>query len=173
MNQNINGSKNNLIFQIDNPLYYDNPNIIEMNNNMNNFNNQFFMNNQMQMMQNIQMNQMDQMAMPNMVNQNNAINFVNQNQKILVDKIIDFYKKSGRIYMNYNEKNQIKKLLDNLNTNCPLLKEANDISDPLPYVNEKKKLIKFINHDFKIFNVKVPISIDKKTLYNIASLFKS
>ena len=75
--------------------------------------------------------------------------------------------------MNYNEKNQIKQLLDNLNTNCPLLKEGNDISDPLPYVNEKKKLIKFINHDFKIFNVKVPISIDKQTLYEIASLFKS
>ena len=38
---------------------------------------------------------------------------------------------------------------------------------------KKKKLIKFINHDFKIFNVKVPISIDKQTLYAIASLFKS
>ena len=108
-----------------------------------------------------------------MNNQNNGIIFVNQNQKILVDKIIEFYKKSGRIFMNYNEKNQIKQLLNNLNTNYPLLKEGNDIADPLPYINEKKKLIKFINHDFKMFNVKVPISIDKQTLYAIASLFKS
>lgn len=40
--------------------------------------------------------------------------------------------------MNYIEKNQIKHLLDNLNINCPLLKEANDITDPLPYIKEKK-----------------------------------
>ena len=75
--------------------------------------------------------------------------------------------------MNYNEKNQIKQLLNNLDINCPLLKEGNDIEDPLHYVKEKKQLIKFINHDFKIFNVKIPISIDKKTLYAIASLYKS
>ena len=41
------------------------------------------------------------------------------------------------------------------------------------YVKDEKQLIKFINHDFKIFNVKIPISIDKKTLYVIASLFKT
>ena len=34
-------------------------------------------------------------------------------------------------------------------------------------------MIKFINHDFKIFNVKVPVSIDKKTLHDIALLYRS
>ena len=75
--------------------------------------------------------------------------------------------------MDYSEPNQIKHLLNNLDTNSPLLKEGNDIDDPLSYVNDKKKVIKFINHDFKIFNVKVPISIDKKTLYDIATLYQS
>ena len=75
--------------------------------------------------------------------------------------------------MDYTEPTQIRHLLNNLDTNSPLLKEGNDINAPLPYVNEKKKLIKFINHDFKIFNVKVPISIDKKTLYDIAGLYKT
>ena len=40
--------------------------------------------------------------------------------------------------MNYNEPNQIKQLLNNLDINSLLLKEGNDIDDPLPYVNEKK-----------------------------------
>ena len=127
-------------------------------------------------MNNNQMMQMNQMMiMPNVNNQNNNNNGfnMNQNQKHLVDKIIDFYQKSGRKYMDYSEPNQIRQLLNNLATNSPLLKEGNDIDDPLPYVNEKKKLIKFINHDFKIFNVKVPISIDKKTLYDIARLYQS
>ena len=74
--------------------------------------------------------------------------------------------------MNYNEPYQIKQLLNNLDINNPLLKARNDIEDPLTYIKEKKKLIRFINHDFKIFNVKVPISIDKKTLYSIAKLYK-
>ena len=37
----------------------------------------------------------------------------------------------------------------------------------------KKKWFRFRNHDSKIFNVKVPISFDKKTLYDIAHLYKS
>ena len=151
--------------------------------NNNNFINQNFMNNQYQMMQ------MNQMMMQNMNNQinnnilsqnhninniqnNNNFNFINQNQKILVDKIIEFYRKNGRKFMNYNEPNQIKKLLDNLDTNNPNLKEGIILDDPMSYIKEKKKLIKFINHDFKIFNVKVPISIDKNTLYQVAEKYK-
>ena len=147
-------------------------------NSMNN-NNPFFpnlINNQSQMMPIININpmmQMNQMMMPNMNNQNKNNMFnMKQSQKHLVDKIIDFYQKSGRKYMDYSEPNQIRQLLNNLDTNSQLLKEGNDIDDPLPYVNEQKKLIKFINHDLKIFNVKVPISIDK-TLYDIAWLYKT
>ena len=115
--------------------------------------------------------EMNQMMMGNMNNQNNK--FIIQNPKNLVDKIINFYQEKNRIFMNYNEKYQISKLLENLDTKSPLLKEEKDIRDPLSYIKEKKKLIKFINHDFKIINVKVPTSIDKMTLYQIADLYKS
>jgi hypothetical protein len=148
-----------------------------INKNNNNFYDQNAMNNQVVMNQMIQMKgmmNMNPIIMPNMNNQNNNYIFnMNQNQKLLIDKIIDFYQKTGKIYMNYGEFNQIKSLLNNLDINNPLLKEGNDIDDPLPYINEKKKLIKFINHDSKIFNVKIPVSIDKKTLHDIASLYKT
>ena len=157
-----------------NNLFMMNPNMVNMNNN--NFFNPNLMNNQFQIMQMNQLNQMFQMN-PLMMQNMNIQNFnnnilINPNQKHLVDKIINFYQKQEKSYMNYNEPYQIKQLLNNLDISCPLLKEGNDIADPLSYIKEKKKLIKFINHDFKIFNVKVPISIDKKTLYSIARLYK-
>ena len=181
MNPNFNPFPNNFTFNQNQAFNNFNPNMIGINNN--NFINQNFMNNQYQMMQ------MNQMMMQNMNNQinnnilnqnhninniqnNNNFNFINQNQKILVDKIIEFYRKNGRKFMNYNEPNQIKKLLDNLDTNNPNLKEGIILDDPMSYIKEKKKLIKFINHDFKIFNVKVPISIDKNTLYQVAEKYK-
>ena len=74
-----------------------------------------------------------------MNNQNQNYFYINPNQKFLVDKIIKFYRGSGKnTYMNYNEPNQIKQLLNNLDTNSPLLKEGNDIIDPFPYIHEKK-----------------------------------
>ena len=182
MNPNFNPFPNNFTFNQNQAFNNFNPNMIGINNN--NFINQNFMNNQYQMMQ------MNQMMMQNMNNQinnnilnqnhninniqnNNNFNFINQNQKILVDKIIEFYRKNGRKFMNYNEPNQIKKLLDNLDTNNPNLKEGIILDDPMSYIKEKKKLIKFINHDFKIFNVNVPISIDKNTLYQVAEKYKT
>ena len=111
------------------------------------------------------------MMMQNPMNNQNQNDFyINPNQKFLVDKIIKFYRGS---YMNYSEPNQIRQLLNNLDTNSPLLKEGNDITDPFPYIHEEKKLIRFINHDFKIFNVKVPITFDKKILYDVANIYKS
>ena len=174
MNPNFNPFLNN--FNINQNQNFNNfyPNIPAMN--INNFQYPF------------PMMQMNQMIIPNMnyqmnnnINQNQNINnpinmnynFKNQNQKKLVDEIIEFYQKNGRRYMNYNEPNQIKKLLDNLDVNSPNLTEGNDIEDPLPYIHEKKKLIKFINQDSKIINVLVPISINKETLYQIARLYKT
>lgn len=175
MNANFNVFPNNFNFmpnQNFNPFFFNNQNMLGINNNFNNFNGQNFMNNQIPMMQMNQFIMQNMNNMSNINNQNNIFNFKNQNQKLLVDKIINFYQNNKRKYMNYNEPNQIKQLLNNLDTNNPMLKEANDITDPLPYIEEKKKLIKFINHNFQIFNVKVPISIDKMTLYDIASLYK-
>ena len=175
MNANFNVFPNNFNFmpnQNFNPFFFNNQNMFGINNNFNNFNCQNFMNNQIPMMQMNQFIMQNMNNMSNINNQNNIFNFKNQNQKLLVDKIINFYQKNKRKYMNYNEPNQIKQLLNNLDTNNPMLKEANDITDPLPYIEEKKKLIKFINHNFQIFNVKVPISIDKMTLYDVALLYK-
>lgn len=73
----------------------------------------------------------------NFSNQNNInINnlFISQNKKLLLNKIINFYQKSGRYYMNYNQLNQIRQLINNLDTNSPILKEGKYITDPLPYV---------------------------------------
>jgi len=135
MNPNINCFNNNNIFFINNYLFFT-TNINIINNNNNNFfvpnlmNNQFLMNPMMQI---------NPIVMPNVNNQNNNNIFnMNQNQKLLIDKIIDFYQKSGNIYMNYDEPNQIKNLLNNLDINNPQLKEGNDIDDPLPYIDEKK-----------------------------------
>ena len=102
------------------------------------------------------MNQMNQKMNPN----NNY--FINPNQKLLVDKIIYFYQKNNRSYMNYNEPNQMKQLLNHLDTNNPMLKKGNDISDPFPYIIEKKKIIKFINHDLKILMLKFLFLLIKK-----------
>ena len=174
MNPNFNPFQNNFNFNPNQNLNNFNPNMPGLNNN--NFQNPNFMNNQFSKMQNMnnQINNNNINQNQNVNNQDNYnINFKNHNQKKLVDKIIDFYQKNGRKYMNLSEPNQIKKLLDNLDIDSPNLKEGNDIDDPMPYIKEKKKLIKFINHDFKIFNVKVPISIDKKTLYQIARRYKT
>ena len=174
MNPNFNLFLNNFNFMPNQNLNNFNQNMPGIN--YNNFPNPNFMNNQFLMFQNMNNQINNNIINQNQINTNQIVhnfNFKNQNQKILVDKIIDFYQKNVKKYMNYFEPNQINKLLDNLDTNSPNLKEGNDIDDPMPYIKEKKKLIKFINHDFKIFNVKVPISIDKKTLYQIANLYKT
>ena len=141
---NINAFNNNLFLNANQLNQFNNPNMINMNNMNNNNNNNFLFQNLMNPMipmnPMLQMNPMIPMMMPNMNNQININNNFNmtQSQKLLVDKIIEFYQKSERTYMNYNEPNQIRKLINNLDTNNPLLKEGNDIDDPLPYVNEKK-----------------------------------
>ena len=131
-----------------NPLF--NPNFMNLN-----FQNQILF----QMMQNN--NNINMMQ-----NQNN-IN-IPQNQKHFVDEIIKFYQENEMNFMNYEEKYQIMKLLNHLNPQYSFLEKGNDIEDPLYYVHEKKKLIKFVNCNFRLFNVKVPVSINKKDLYSIA-----
>ena len=127
---NMNAFNNNLFLNPNQLNQFNNPNMINMNNN-----NNFLFQNLMNPM--IPMNPMMMQNMNNQININNNFNMT-QSQKLLVDKIIEFYQKSKRTYMNYNEPNQIRKLLNNLDTNNPLLKEGNDIDDPLPYVNEEK-----------------------------------
>ena len=63
-------------------------------------------------------------------------------------------------------------LVNRLNPNLSNIKENINI-DPFHYIDEEKKHIKFINSDFKLFNIKIPISITKRDLYSLAFHFKS
>lgn len=64
-------------------------------------------------------------------------------------------------------------LIHLLTPNFSMIKIDNDIKDLLFYIKEEKKYIKFVNSDFKLFNVRVPKSITKRDLYSIALLYTS
>jgi len=133
--------------------------------NMNQFNN-FDLNKQIQIMQ----------GMNNQINFNNN-NYINipLNQINLLNSIISFYKNNNNDYMSYDNPNQIKNILNLLNPNYPGLKydNANKIEDPLYYIKTVKKTLKFINSDYIIYKVRIPITITKYDLYTIAKLYKN
>ena len=134
-----------------------------------------------------QMNLMNQMNQMNQINNNDNLEneIIKNNQKLnskkfyinldqinLINSIIDFYKKNDKEYMNFNEKVQIMKLINHLNSDFSKIKEINN-DDPLHYIEEEKINIKFINRDKVLYNVRIPISINKKDLYSIAEKYKS
>ena len=133
--------------------------------NMNQFNN-FDLNKQIQIMQGMN-NQIN-------INNNNYIN-IPLNQINLLNSIISFYKNNNNDYMSYDNPNQIKNILNLLNPNYPGLKydNANKIEDPLYYIKTVKKTLKFINSDYIIYKVRIPITITKYDLYTIAKLYKN
>ena len=133
--------------------------------NMNQFNN-FDLNKQIQIMQGMN-NQIN-------FNNNNDIN-IPLNQINLLNSIISFYKNNNNDYMSYDNPNQIKNILNLLNPNYPGLKydNTNKIEDPLYYIKTVKKTLKFINSDYIIYKVRIPITINKYDLYTIAKLYKN
>ena len=74
--------------------------------------------------------------------------------------------------MNFNEKAQIMNLINHLNPDFSLIKEIHN-DDPLNYIEEEKIIVKFINRNKVLYNVKIPVSINKKDLYSIAEKYKS
>ena len=153
--------------------------------------NQMMLNiNQFNMMQNLNFfNNMNLMLqyqmMQGMMNQinyfnNNSNNKNNFNQlnispdKVLVDSIISFFKENNFEYMNYDNPNQIKFILNLIDPKFPGLKynNINEVQDPLYYIKGHKITIKFINSDFIIYKVRIPKSISKFDLYTIAKLYK-
>ena len=74
--------------------------------------------------------------------------------------------------MDFDHPKQIKGIINLLNLNFQEIKKINDIDDILPYITEKKKLLKFINSNYILINVKIPYSINKIELYSIAQLYK-
>jgi hypothetical protein len=155
---------------------------------------QFGMMNQMNQINQInQMNPMNQMNLMNQINQMNQMNnninledeiiknnqnlnykkfYINLDQINLINSIIEFYKKNGKEYMNFNEKAQIMNLINHLNPDFSLIKEIHN-DDPLNYIEEEKIIVKFINGNKVLYNVKIPVSINKKDLYSIAEKYKS
>ena len=73
--------------------------------------------------------------------------------------------------MNFNEKIQIMNLINHLNPNLSAIKEKHD--NPLTYIKEEKINIKFINRKKVLYNVQIPVSINKNDLYSIAEKYKS
>ena len=127
------------------------------------------------------MNQMNQInnndnleneIIKNNLNLNSKKFYINLDQINLINSIIDFYKKNGKEYMNFNEKVQIMKLINHLNPDFSSIKTI-DNDDPLHYIDEEKITIKFINRDNVLYNVRIPVSINKKDLYSIADKYKS
>ena len=98
--------------------------------------------------------------------------WINLNQINLINSIIDFFHKTGNDYMNYNEKGQIMNLVNLLNPDLSKLKQSNEIKYSLDYIKGEKKHIKFINSDFVLFNVNIPISFSKQDLYQIAFFYQ-
>ena len=112
---------------------------------------------------------------PNNNNNNNNYNLdLNPKLKKLVKEIIKFYHSNNNKNMNLNNQKQINSLLNNLNPNYPGLHQGyyNNIKNPLPYMKEEKIIIKFINSDYEIINVKIPKDITKIDFYSIAKLYK-
>jgi hypothetical protein len=160
-NQNLNQMNQNMI-QNNQNLNQMNQNMIQNNQNYNQMNNE----------QNMNMNLVSQINNNNMsMNINNF--WININQISLLIDIIDFYHKTENEFMDFNDKYQIMNIMNRLNPDLSKLEQDNEILDPLHYIKEPKKVVKFVNSDFKLFNVKIPSSIDKIDLYSIASSYKA
>ena len=177
MNANNNLMNQNLLY---NQMIQNMNNINQMNQNQN-FNlmnqniipnNQNF--NQINQNQNVNMNlNLVSQIYNNNMNMNINNFWININQISLLLAIIDFYHKTENEFVDINDKYQIMNIMNRLNPNLSTLKQDNEILDPLHYINKPKKVVKFVNSDFKLFNVKIPTFIDKIDLYSIASLYKS
>ena len=104
--------------------------------------------------------------------QNINLNNLNENQMELLNSIIKFYKENNNDYMDFDNPNQIKNMIFFLSLKYDKLDILDKIEDPLYYIEEPKKLIKFINSDYKQYKVNIPLSITKYDLYSIAQKYK-
>ena len=69
------------------------------------------------------------------------MNNLDKDKKELINSIIQFDKKNGNEYMNFDNPNQIKNMIYFLSLNYYKLDISNYIEDPLYYVKEQKKMI--------------------------------
>ena len=167
---------NQLKFNMINPIL--NPNNYAMNNPMrNNFNSNEVNNlNNINNIKNINyLNINNQMPIiQNEKHENNNLNLnINQNTFELLNIILNFYKNNNNKTMTFDYPNQIKGILKLINLNNSCFKYKNNIiEDPLYYIQEPKKIIKFVNSNYIIQKVKIPLLISKNDLYSIAFKYK-
>ena len=105
-------------------------------------------------------------------------------QMRLIKLIFKFYEDhkdtNKNIFMNFKHPKQVKSLINHLFPNYSELKQIYDddndknniFGELLPYIHEEKKIIKFINSNKMLYNIKIPCSIKKSDLYGIAELYK-
>ena len=74
--------------------------------------------------------------------------------------------------MDFDNPNQIKNMIYFLSLNYNKLDISDNIEEPLYYIEEPKKIIKFINSDYKQYKINIPLSITKYDLYSIAQKYK-
>ena len=98
----------------------------------------------------------------------NASSYANQNNNNF-NQINLMNQMNNNINFNMNNFNQMNQMNNNLNFNM----NNNNIIDLFPYIKEQKKIIKFINSNYKSNSIKIPISINKSELYSIAGNYKS
>jgi len=140
-----------------NPMLNQMGNCNQNNNQMLNQMNQMMA--QMMMIQNMnQMNEINQEKRKKEMIQNINLNNLNENQMELINSIIKFYKENGNEYMSFDYPNQIKNIIY--------------LEDPLDYIKEPKKIIRFINSDYKEYKVNIPLSITKYDIYSIARIYR-
>ena len=167
LNQNL--IQNPMINQYNSTFY----NMYQNNNNMI-LNNQMMNMNQMMMNIMINNNKMNQNFMNknnNTLNDDNIYN-LDKDRLNLINSIIEFYKENDMYYMNFKYPNQIKGILNLLNENYSKFRFGNSAEDPLFYIKGQKINIIFINSNYEIKKVKIPISITQYDLYTVANLCK-
>ena len=110
----------------------------------------------------------------------NSNSYLNQNYKYL-NQINQMNQMNNNINFNMNNFSQMNPMNNNLNYNMNnnnfMIYNSNNnndnIIDLFHYIKEEKKIIKFINSDYKSYSIKIPISINKSDLYSIADNYKS
>jgi len=166
-NQMIN-QMNQMMNQMNQMMNQMNQNMNQMNQNMNQMNQNM---NQMNQNKN-QKNEINQVKRKKEKKTSQNLNNLNENQMELLNSIIKFYKENNNDYMDFDNPNQIENMIYFLSLKYDKLDISDKIEDPLYYIEEPKKLIKFINSDYKQYKVNIPLSITKYDLYSIAQKYK-
>ena len=176
LNQINNYNQGNQMLNQKNNYNQSNPILNQMNTyNQNNQMNQIISRTMMTQRMNQNMNQKNEINQEKRIKEKKMSqnsNNLNENQMGLINSIIQFYKENDNEYMDFGNPNQIKNMINFLSLNYNKLDISDNIEDPLYYIVEPKKIIKFINSDNKQYKVNIPLSITKYDLYSIAQNYK-